>query len=651
VRMARRSLFWLMVVGALALVLIGLTALVRLFIDHPAVSAESAAAVLVVALLTLAAIARLAPAVPPSTVLELDLPSAPEEVVGRSPVGTLAGGRRAMTLSDTVNAITRAAFDKRVRGLVVRPRFSGAPQAVVEELRDAVSTFAQTGKFTVAVADSFGEGGPSNGAYYLATACSEVVVHPTGLLGWAPLAVERNFYRGLLDRLGVEVEVLARREFKSAFNRFSEREFTGPDREQSQRLLDSLWEQQVAQVARARHLGPEQVRRLADSAPLLAEEALQAGLVDRLAYTDEVVAGAKDAAGPRAKLLYLSAYRKRAGRARQRAKSAPVGILRAVGEIQRTSAFPFGVGGGPVLAADKLVPQIRAAAKQKKVKVFVLRIDSPGGSAVASDTIWRELVRLRAAGKRLVVSMGAVAASGGYYMAVAADRVVAQPGTITGSIGVITLHPVLSGTKAKLDVSADEVHTGAEPSMFSVNRALSPSQRERTDRQLDATYKVFTERVAEGRGLPIEKVLDVARGRVWSGSDAVNLGLADELGGLERAMEVAVELSGAPPGTRARPKRIPPKAGPLARLRPREPISSDDLPAAAGVEGGAGADLGIGGVGGVGGVSGGGFDLGAGGKALVSPLLGEARAHAAAIFFRHQVMLHLGCDPGNYWLP
>jgi protease IV len=168
-----------------------------------------------------------------------------------------------------------------------------------------------------------------------------------------------------------------------------------------------------------------------------------------------------------------------------------------------------------------------------------------------------------------------------------------------------------------------------------VNRPLSASQRERTDRQLDATYEVFTGRVAEGRKLPIEKVLDVARGRVWSGSDAVNLGLVDELGGLERAMEIAVELSGAPPGTRARPKRIPPKPGPLARLRPREPISSDDLPAAAGAGSGAGV----------------GFDVGSGGKALALPLVGGARAQAAAIFFRHQVMLHLGCDPRNYWLP
>jgi protease-4 len=267
------------------------------------------------------------------------LPSAPTEVVNRNPLARLTGGR-ALTLADSVTALARASRDKRVRGLVLRPRFETAPRAVIEELRDAVVAFGEAGKFSVAVADSFGEGGPANSAYYLATACQEVVVHPTGLVGMAPLSLEPNFYRGLLDRLGIDVEVLARHEFKSAFNQLSERGFTSPDREQSQRLLDSLWEQQVDDVARARKLAPEQVRRLADSAPLLANEALDGGLIDRLAYTDEVVSATKAAVGPKSKLLYLAAYWKRAGKGRQRGKSVPVAVLSAVGEIHRSSTSP-----------------------------------------------------------------------------------------------------------------------------------------------------------------------------------------------------------------------------------------------------------------------------------------------------------------------
>ncbi|HXY45901.1 MAG TPA: signal peptide peptidase SppA, partial [Acidimicrobiales bacterium] len=586
----RRVLLGLLATGTVALAVVGLTALISLFVHHLLDSAEVAGAVVVASLLATAIVTRLAMRVPSGAILELDLPSAPAEVASRNPLAGLAG-RRALTLGETVAALDRASGDKRVGGLILRPRFETVPRAVIEELRDAVIAFGETGKPTVAVTDSFGEGGPANSAYYLATACHEVVLHPTGMLGMAPLSREPNFYRGLLDRLGIDLEVSARQEFKSAANQLSERGFTGPDRQQSQRLLDSLWEREVDGVARARKLAPERVRRLADSAPLLASEALDAGLVDRLAYTDEVVSAAKASVGPKSKLLYLSAYKKRAGKGRQAGKAVPVAVLRAVGEIHRSTTVPFGLRGGPILAADRFIPQIRAAAKDKKVKAFVLRVDSPGGSAVASDAIWRELVKLRELGKPLVVSMGAVAASGGYYVATAADRVVAQPGTITGSIGVITVHPVLAKAKAKLAVTADEVHTGTEPSMFSVNRPHSETQRQRTEAELDNIYDVFTGRVAEGRKLPIESVLDAAKGRVWTGADAANIGLVDELGGLQRAMALAVELSGVPAGTRARPKPFPQRQARLGRLLSKQPQSSDDVAATAAVAAGGGALL------------------------------------------------------------
>jgi protease-4 len=619
----RRLSLGVLATGTVALAVVGLTALISVFVRHLVDSAEVAGAIVLASLLAAAIVTRLAIRVPTGTILELDLPSAPTEVASRNPLAGLAG-RQALTLADAVASLDRASGDKRVGGLILRPRFETAPRAVIEELRDAVIAFGETGKPTVAVTDSFGEGGPANSAYYLATACHEVVLHPTGMLGMAPLSREPNFYRGLLDRLGIDLEVSARYEFKSAANQLAEREFTGPDRLQSQRLLDSLWEREVDGVARSRQLAPERVARLADSAPLLASEALDAGLVDRLAYTDEVVSAVKASVGPKSKLLYLSAYKKRAGKGRRSGKAVPVAVLRAVGEIHRSTTNPFGLRGGPILAADRLIPQIRAAAKDKKVKALVLRVDSPGGSAVASDAIWRELVKLRELGKPLVVSMGAVAASGGYYLATAADRVVAQPGTITGSIGVITMHPVLAKAKAKLDVTADEVHTGAEPSMFSVNRPHSETQRERTEAQLDNIYDVFTGRVAEGRKLPIESVLDIAKGRVWTGADAATIGLVDELGGLQRAMALAVELSGLPAGTPARPKPFPPRQARLGRLRSKQAQSSDDLAATAAVA--------------------------AGRRALLGEASG-ALARVTADLQHNHVMLHLGCDPRAYWLP
>src|SRR5487761_1759531 len=184
------------------------------------------------------------------------------------------------------------------------------------------------------------------------------------------------------------------------------------------------------------------------------------GLVDRLAYTDEVISAAKQKAGDKAKLLYLAVYKKRAGKGRRPGRPVGVGVVRAVGEIHRSSSVPFGIRGGPVVVPDSIIRQIRAAARDKKVKAVVLRVDSPGGSSVGSDNIWRELVKLKEIGKPLVVSMGGVAASGGYYISAPADRVIAQPGTVTGSIGVLSAHPVLSEAKGKLDVGTDEVHTG-----------------------------------------------------------------------------------------------------------------------------------------------------------------------------------------------
>lgn len=603
--------------GAVALVFVGLVSLGRLFARHPAAAAEAAAGALVAGALAAALLARLARRLPPVLLLELDLTTVPPEDGGARSLPARLSRRRPATLAETVEALERAAGDGRVRGIVVRPRFGAAPRAAVEELRDALVALRHAGKAVVAVADSFGEGGPAASAYHLATASDRIVLHPTGLLGLVPPSLEHDYYRGLLDRAGVDVEVLARHEYKSALSRVSERSLTAADREQSQRLLDSVWDRTVADVAAARGIADAEVRRLADDAPVLAHEALAAGLVDRVAYDDEAVAAAKAEAGSGARLLDLAVYRRRAGRRPRRPPRIPVAVLRAVGEIHRTSRAPFGVTGGPVLGADRFALQIRAAARDRKVKAVVLRIDSPGGSAVASDSIWRELVRLRQAGKPLVASMGGVAASGGYYLAAAADRIVAQPGSVTGSIGVIAAHPVVSAAKAKLGVTVDGVHAGSEPPALSPNRPLSPRARARFDAQLDHVYEVFVARVAEGRHLSPERVGEVARGRVWTGADAREVGLVDELGGLGRAVALAVELSGAPAGTRGRAVSFPRRAGPLGSLRRARPESTDDVERAAQATSAGG--------------------LAAAVDALAGPPGGPV------------VALHLGCDPRRYW--
>jgi protease-4 len=618
-RKAQRCLLGLSAVVAGVLLLFGLAFLIKAFLRHPAITAAASTALLVAAALSAVSLGHLCRRVPRVTLLELDLPSMPPEVRHG---GQLArgGAARQLTLAETVAALERATGDPRVKGLVLRPLFSRVPQAAVDELREAVVAFAEAGKQTVAVADSFGEelGPGANGAYVLATACSEVVLHPGGQLGLLPLSVERNFYRGFLDRLGVELEVFAREEFKSALDQLTEKEPTGPDREQRQAILDSLWGAQVGYIAAGRHLERAEVCRLADLGPLTAAEALDAGLVDRLAYSDEAIAAAKAAAGPKARLLYLSEYKRRARPKARPRRQVAVGVLHLVGEIRRSWAVPFGLTTRGVVAADKVMAQIRAVGRDKAVKALVVRIDSPGGSAVASESIWRELLALRDKGKPVVVSMGAVAASGGYYIATAAERIVAEPGTITGSIGVVTAHPVLAGAKSKLGVNPAELHSGARPG-FSANRPLLPEQRQRLEALVDAIYKAFIDKVASGRHTTPEKARALAKGRVWTGADALQVGLVDELGGLSRAIALALELAGAPAGARARPVEYPKRRGLLARLGRREPASSEDLETAASQP-----------------VS-----------TLASALAGSAREALAG----GGTSLHLGYNPSCYWVP
>jgi protease-4 len=582
VQAVRKFFGYATLVVAAVLVLVGLVAVVKLVGRRPLRTAEIAGIALIALVIIGRVVRALAPRVPKRTILELDLPTAPVEEGSQNKLAALAP-RKTLTLGETIEALQRASRDKRVAGLIVRPRFDIASRAVIDELREAIGAFAATGKFTIAVADSFGEGGPANGAYTLATACQEITLQESGYVGLVPLSVEGNFYPDLLARAGVEMEVFGRGKYKSAPNRFTERKFTAPDREQLTDMLASFWDHTARTIAEARNLTPGIVAKLADKGPLNAQEALDEGLVDRVVFPDAAIAEAKKRAGAKASLLYLNHYKKRAGKDRQRGKAVTVAVIRAGGEIQRSSSggLPIGLSGGGTMSPDALAPLIRAAADDKSVNAVVLRIDSPGGSALASDSIWLELMRLRDAGKPLVASMGTVAASGGYYIAAAADRIVAQPTTITGSIGVFGMRPIVAGAKKKLDVHTDEVHTGAEPSSFSVNRKASRVQQARINGDIDRIYELFRKRVADGRKLSDDAVLAVAEGRVWTGVDALDAGLVDELGGLDHALHLAVRLTDAAPGTRAKAKPFPKKTSGVGALRRKKPDSSEDNAVAA----------------------------------------------------------------------
>ncbi|MEY2471646.1 MAG: protease [Actinomycetota bacterium] len=571
----------LLLVALGGLLLTGAIALVAFVGRHPRASALVLAA-LFVALIVIGVVVRpFAPRVARNTILELDLREPPREAGSRGKVAELNPNKQ-LTLDETIEVLQRAAGDSRIAGLIVRPRFGLAPRATLDELRDAIIEFRKSGKLTIAIADSFGEGGAANGAYALATACGEIVVQESGYVGLTHLSAEGNFYPDLLARAGVAMEVFGRGKYKSAPNRFTERGFTAPDREQTKRMLDNFWAHNAALITEARGVEAAELDALAAKGPLRASEALEAGLIDRIAFPDEAIADVKQRVGNKASLLYAQTYKKRAGKKRTKGKTVSVAVIRAAGEIRRSAGtMPVGMTGGPVLTPDTLAPHLRAAVKDKSVKAVVLRIDSPGGSALASDTIWRELMMVRAAGKPVVASMASVAASGGYYIAAAADKIVAEPTTVTGSIGVFGMRPIIGEAKAKLDVHTDEVHTGKSPSPFSPNRKTPAAFRKRIDADIDAIYELFMKRVGDGRGLDRDQVFEVAQGRVWTGADAVEAGLVDELGGLDHALALAASLTDAPAGATAKPKLFPRKGGGVSMLKRRKPESSEDVAAAA----------------------------------------------------------------------
>ncbi|GLU46687.1 signal peptide peptidase SppA [Nocardiopsis ansamitocini] len=516
-------------------------------------------------------------------VLELDLTEGISDETPGDPVGQLLAMRR-QRMSDVIEGIRRGARDRRVKALVVK--IGGYPigMAKVQELRQAVEVFRRSGKATVAWSESFGEFGPGSVPYYLATAFEEVALLPSGTVGLTGLSVTSKFFRDAIEKLGVEYEIGARHEYKTAVNTFKERGFTEAHREASGRIVESFTEQIVEGISTGRGLSPEQARGLIDRGPFLAAEALDAGLVDRLAYRDEIYAdllGRWSTAKTPAHLQYVWRY--------QRARSLPdrvpsvqreryVAMVSGVGQIVSGRSRRSPLGGGSAMGSDTVAAALRAARQDPQVGAVVFRVDSPGGSATASDVIWREVKLTRESGTPVVVSMGDVAGSGGYYVAASADAIVAQPGTITGSIGVFVGKAVLSGLLDRIGVASDSIDGSAHAGMFSADRRFSESEWERVNAILDQIYDDFTAKVAEGRGMTREQVHEVARGRVWTGKDALANGLVDRLGGLETAVRLARDKGGL---ARLAPVRHYPRPNPLERLIPAE--SSEDRTAVAGV--------------------------------------------------------------------
>ncbi|NBD12825.1 MULTISPECIES: signal peptide peptidase SppA [Corallococcus] len=491
----------------------------------------------VVGLLMLASASK--PSVPSNLVLELDLKHPlPEYTLDTSLAG--AFGDEPTTLRDVVEALGKAGTDPRVKALVVRVGQPGSA-AQVQELRDAVKAFRATGKRAVAYADGFGEAGNGTGAYYLASAFDSVYIQPSGDVDVTGLLMETPFARDAFAKVGVKPEFGKRAEYKNAVNTFTDESYGAPQREATEAYGGSLFSQIVKGVAEGRKLSEDEVRAIIDRAPYMGQQAVDAKLVDGLRYRDEIYDELKQQAGDGAKFLYVDKYLERAGRPYQTGTS--IALIFGVGEVLRGKSQSNPLSGSEVMGGDTVAAAFRKAVEDPSVKAILFRVDSPGGSYSASDTIRREVQRAREAGKPVIVSMGTYAASGGYFVAMAGDKIVAQPGTLTGSIGVYNGKFVTSELWAKLGVNWDTISFGKNATFSSSDSEFTPEQRAKMESQLDTIYLDFTSRAAQARNMPLEKLQEVAKGRVWTGEDALARGLVDALGGYPKALELVREAA------------------------------------------------------------------------------------------------------------
>jgi protease-4 len=501
-----------------------------------------------------------APSLPQNIVLEVDLTQGLADTPDDNPLLQLLAGAKP-TMRDVLDALDLAAADRRVTGLFARLGSDDIGLALTQEVRDAIAAFRAKGKFAVAFADSFGEFSPGNRAYYLATAFDQIWLQPMGSVGLTGLYADVAFFRGALDVLGIVPQFDHRERFKTAINSLTETGMTPAHREEIEGLIGSLGDQIVGGIAKGRSLSPDRVRAAIDRGPFLDSEALAARLVDRIGWRDAAAAAAHQRAGAGATMVRLSTY---LDAAQPRPEGARIALIYGTGLIVRGGGSANPIAGAGEMAADDIARAFRDAVRDPRVRAIVFRIDSPGGSVVASETIWRAVAIARQRARPVIASMGDVAGSGGYYVAAGADKIVAEPATLTGSIGVLAGKLVITDLLKKLRISTDSAQLGANAGIFEPTSGFSAAGHARLEAFLDADYQGFKNRVAAGRHMTAAAVEAVAQGRVWTGEQAKARGLVDALGGYRTALSLAREAAKIPPAAPVNLAVYPQPRGPIA---------------------------------------------------------------------------------------
>ncbi|TDT33907.1 signal peptide peptidase SppA [Naumannella halotolerans] len=513
-------------------------------------------------------------------VLELDLTRGVIDAMPQNPVAMFLA-RQLPSLGAIRRALRTAADDPKVTGLVIDLGALPVQAYVADELAALIEAFGEK-KPVIAFASSFGEVSSGLFAFRLAASAADVWVQPSGAVNLSGVHAQILLLRGGLEKLGVSPEFAQRWEYKSAGEQFAGSEVSEANREMTRRLAESLLESATDAIAHGRDLSTEQVRTSVDDTMVPAAEALNRGLIDHVGYRDEVYAWVRQNWGvdEQINLQYVQRYAEKHGGGPlapllQKTKPA-VGVVSVHGAIVSGASRPGGPTGEPTAGSDTVCAALRAAGRDDSVKAVVLRVDSPGGSYVASDAIRREVLQLREAGKPVVASMGAVAASGGYFVSMPAAEIIANPSTLTGSIGVLAGKLVTQGLVDKLGLVREAVDAGRNAGMLSGSQPFTEEQWDKLNGWLDEVYTDFTTKAATDRALPVEALDAVAKGRVWTGADAAEKGLVDHLGGLDLAIERVCALADL--DRDAQVVRPVPSLGMLSHLRPSE--NSESLAAA-----------------------------------------------------------------------
>lgn len=441
-------------------------------------------------------------------------------------------------LNEILQNIKKAKTDDNIKGIFLDLGTIPSGIATIEEIRNALLDFKSSKKFIISYSEEY-----TQKAYYIASVSDKIYLYPEGALDFKGLNGEVMFFKGLLDKLDVDVQILRHGKFKSAVEPFVLDKMSEPNKEQTLKYISGIWNQMLEGISESRKMSVAQLNGIADSFKIQkAQDAVTYKLVDKLMYKDELLAELRNLLGigkkEKINSISLQKYTSVPDKTKKIHKTKDkIAVIYALGEIVS------GKGDDETIGSDRISEAIRKARLDSAVKAIVLRVNSPGGSALASDVIWRE-VDLSKKTKPVVVSMGDVAASGGYYIACAATRIVADPTTLTGSIGVFGLIPNLKGLyNNKLGVSFDNVKTNNYADIGSTYRPLTKSEENIYQTSVENIYETFITHVAEGRGMTKEKVDSIGQGRVWNGVDAIKIGLIDEFGGLEKSIEIAAKLA------------------------------------------------------------------------------------------------------------